>query len=707
MTGPMLPVGGNGADLTSPPKGAPNEIRALSSEEVSAAVGTEIERAKDLRGSRIAEDRRRSLRYYLGEPFGTEVADRSQVVLTDTADTIEWIVPSLMRMFTGGPHIARYVPRPRVGASQEELQAAADEAEAQTELANQLFLEECDGFMVMLTWFKDALLSKTTQVRPSYEERVEPRIETYRGITQLQVAMVLMSDRMLEPMAFAEREDGLFDLTVRQVNAQGRVRVDAVPPERFLIDPRETKLSDETLFCGEEIRPTISDLLALGVPADKVMNLPLWDDEFPDEEEYERYRDEREVGGPQWRSDAASRRVKVYLCYMRIDEDGDGYSELRRLLVAGDSSSYEILSDEYVNWQPYCSLCAVPLPHKFFGLSLADLVNDLQLIRSTILRQYLDNLYLTNNSLLEVVEGMVNTDDLMTRRPGGFVRSLAPGQVNRIETDSLGEGPLLALKWLDEVREGRTGASRWTQGLDAGTLKNQTAYAVGQLLSAAQAKVDLIGRIFAATGVKQLFKNLRRLIVETPLKKRMLKVKGQWQEVDPSTWQTDMDVEIEVGLGIGQAAERVAFLGQVLMVQEKAVQAGMTNLVGPMELYHTASALLRAMGIRDPRLHFQDPRTAPPPPPPQPDPKIVESKRRQEDNAADRQVEVARVQLDAKTREQQAALKEREISERFAIEREKIASQERIALRKAELEAELRRKEIEVQKDRPASPAGG
>ena len=71
---------------------------------------------------------------------------------------------------------------------------------------------------------------------------------------------------------------------------------------------------------------------------------------------------------------------------------------------------------------PFVSLTPIPMPHRFFGLSVADLVMDLQLIKSSILRQILDNLYLSNNGR-HIISDQVNLDDMMTSRPGGIVRA--------------------------------------------------------------------------------------------------------------------------------------------------------------------------------------------------------------------------------------------------------------------------------------------
>ena len=50
----------------------------------------------------ISTQREKAMEYYYGLPFGNEIEGRSQFISSDVADTIEWIMPSLMRIFCIG-----------------------------------------------------------------------------------------------------------------------------------------------------------------------------------------------------------------------------------------------------------------------------------------------------------------------------------------------------------------------------------------------------------------------------------------------------------------------------------------------------------------------------------------------------------------------------------------------------------------------------
>jgi len=685
MTSALVSLGPSAVEPVPESSGG-REIRPLSADEVKATVEWEIQTAIGHFSSVTSEERRKALRYYYGREFGNEQEGRSKVVLTDVADTIEWILPSIMRMFLGGHMTVRYKER------RADQTAGAQQA---TAFVNADFRDNQDGFILFYNWCKDALLEKNGFVKLTHEERVEPKRETYRGLTIEGLAMLLLDER-LQPVAFEERPDGLYTVVTVQAEPVSRIVAEGVPPEEFLIAQRARKLNDATPFVAHRRKVTRSDLIALGYPKNLVLSLPQDNSvELSGESVERRAGEEDEIIGTAMRMDVASEELWLNDCWIRLDEDGDGYSELRNIMAVGDSS-VTILEDEEVNHQPFCSLCPVPMPHKFFGISIADQLSDLQLIRSTLLRQMLDNLYLTNNPQLEVVEGQVELDDLLAARPGNLVRVLAPGMVNPIVIQPLSPMAFNMMEWLEGLKENRVGASRWMQGIDASALKS-TATGITSMMAAAQARVELIARIFAETGIKDFFRKYLKLLVETPMKKRAMKVRGEWVEIDPSAWSTDMDLEIEVGLGTGQAAERMAFLAQVLQIQAATAQGGLTHVVTPQNVYNAANKMAETMGFQMPDLFFTDPQGQPPPPK-EPDPRVYESDRRAKDNEGERELKKTDLIRQAATSQADVEFRRLDLEERMKIEREKIASQERIALRKCELDAELARTQARAKK---------
>jgi hypothetical protein len=332
------------------------------------------------------------------------------------------------------------------------------------------------------------------------------------------------------------------------------------------------------------------------------------------------------------------------------------------------------------------------MPHKFHGLSIADQVSDLQLIRSTLLRQMLDNMYLVNNGRYEVVEGAANIDDLLTSRPGGVVRVTAPGMVNPLPTQPFNQSVYQLMDFLEGVRQMRTGAGMQNQGLDASTFRNQTATGVSQVMSAAYARVEMIARVFAETGVKDLFKKLLKLMVESPVKDRVIKLRGEWVEVDPSTWNTNMGVEIQVGLGVGQAGERIQYLMQLLQVQAQAKMSGLSNVVSADNVYRAGVSMAEAMQLPNPELYFTDPNGEEPPPP-QPDGKdqvkLAETKRRSEDNAAQLKLDASKLSVEMAAAKAMAEFRVLEMQENLKLKREEMVSKEKVELKRIESQKEI------------------
>jgi len=565
--------------------------------------------------SEVSEQRRDAMRYYFGQPFGNEIEGRSQVVLTDVADTIEWIMPSIMRMLVpNGKRAIRMKPKSQGPAAKENARKASLGV-------NQVLMEENQGFLLLYETFKTALLEKVGFVKTYFEERLEPKKSTYLGLDEYELG-ILLEDESLELVESKEREPvkvqgqmvPVVDVTVQNKGRRGQVVVEGVPPEEVLISRRSVRLNSETGFSAHQKLMTIGDLLALGVEEDLALSIPPDDPADFNLGREERFEDEEWSWlGNTNRSDVASQKGWVTECYIRIDEDGDGYSELRKILCYG-YDKVTILIDEEINRSPWASFCPVPVPFKFFGRSLADLVMDLQKIRSVLLRAMMDNLFLANNPKTEVVEGQVNLDDLLTNRPGGVVRVRQAGQMREVETKGFPPMAMAMMEFLEGVKENRTGSTRYNQGQDASSL-NQTASGLTQIMTAAAARVEMIGRIFALTGMKDLGENIFHTMRDAPLKPFWVQLDdGEWEHIDPNDFNEDMQVEVVVGLGVGAAADRVQHVKMILDLQAQLHDRGYGNyLVKPEHVYNATEELTDAMNFEMPNQFFAKPEGEPPP----------------------------------------------------------------------------------------------
>jgi hypothetical protein len=594
----------------------------ISDTELRFIINSEINNSLGFLGGALSNQRKKALEYYLGDKLGTEIEGRSQVVSTDVADTIETILPNLMRIFTSSDHTVKCEP---VNAEDVPL------AEQATSYVNHVFNKDNDGFKILYSWFKDALLEKNGIVKVYWDESVTSEQETYKNLSDEEY-QVLISDDNVEIIEeeLVEQEDNgfvpaLHNVIIRRTTKGGKIKIENVPPEEFLIE-RTAKSIEDANFVAHRTIKTRSELIQMGYDAEIVNDLPATQIVLYNNERLTRFGDIDEYPFDQT-PDSSTESIELYECYVKVDYDGDGVAELRKVTVAGDSG-YQILDNEGVDFVPFCSLTPIPMPHRFYGRSVAELVEDVQLIKSTVMRQLLDNMYLTNNNRVAIMDGMVNLDDLLTSRPGGVVRTKQPpSQVMMpMQNQTISQQAFPMLEYLDTVRETRTGVTRYSQGLDADSL-NKTATGVNTLMSQTQMRMELIARIFAETGVKDLFKRIFELTVKYQDKERIIQLNNQFIPVRPTEWKNRYNISITVGLGSGSKDQQLVILNAILEKQLQAfqLQGGKEYpMVSLKNIYNTLSKMIENAGLKSVDNYFVNPdvgiRMMQPTPPPPPSP---------------------------------------------------------------------------------------
>jgi hypothetical protein len=461
---------------------------------IKGILEAEIDNSIGFIETETTEERRRALDYYLRNPYGNEVEGRSQIVTGEVAEAIDGALPQLIRVFTTTEDIVYFEPK----------SADAEESAKQaTDYCNWVFYRENEGLLILHNWFKDALLQKVGVVKSYWDEKEDVTKEEYKNLTEDEVAL-LLSDESLEvveqEVEFIEAGVDMmgqpimapvYEIEVKRVKKYGCVKIENVPPEEFLISKAARTIEDAPFVAHRKLMQR-SELIALGYDKDIVDELPSYDDLSFSPERIARF-DQGEQPDEAQSLDPAMQTVEVYECYIRIDEDEDGIAELHRIVYCGS----EILEDEECEYVPFHSICPIPIPHKFFGQSLADRTMDIQLIKSTITRQSLDNLYLTNNNRVGAVDGQVNLDDLLNATPGGIVRMKNPNALVPLQVQSTFGQAMPMLQYMDEVQTKRTGVNDAQQGLDPDVLSNVTAAAVAAMMKSNSGKLELIARILA------------------------------------------------------------------------------------------------------------------------------------------------------------------------------------------------------------------
>ncbi len=438
----------------------------------------------------------------------------------------------------------------------------------------------------------------------------------------------------------------LHDVVVRQTRVDGSVVLDALPPEEFLIDRRARSVEDSAIVAHRRYL-SVSELVQMGYNYEEMLDLAGDDDEFGTNTEYlarhpiANFADSEQV-------DDANRKVLYIESYAKIDYDGDGIAELRRFCTAGNH--HKLLHHSPVNELPFIVFNGYPEPHIWKGQSVADLLMDVQKIKSAVLRNMLDSLAKSIHPDTEVVEGQVNKDDVTSNKVGKIIRTRAPGMVRELQKDFSGREAFPMLDYLDQIKEDRTGMSKASMGLNPDALQSSTKAAVSATVAASQAQIELLCRIYAENGMKPLFKKILRLLHTHQDKVRMVRLRNEWIPIDPKAWDAGMDVSVNVALGLGTTEERMAMLSGVAAKQENALEKlGPENPLVSYKQYHaTLTKITELSGFKDTQTFWTDPATyePPPPEPPEPTPDEIFAQAQADKVRADMENDKARLDLD-------------------------------------------------------------
>jgi hypothetical protein len=644
--------------------------------QLGSIVSGEITDALNHFDSEYTQDRLRALDFYLGEPLGNEVEGRSAVVATELADTVEAIMPNLMRVFTTNDKYVRFAPR-----SGEDVEAA----EQASDYVNYIIQNQNDGYKLLHTFFKDALLFRAGVIKFFYEEIDEVDEEEYNGLTEAELVL-LLNDPNIEIVEQRETvmqsmmdEDGVevpldvqYDLSVRVTRKSGQIKAINVPPEEFLVSRHAVNL-DDCHFVAHRTSMTVSELVAMGYDRDIIEQYAGENELDTDREVNNRFQDLEAATGVD-PADPTLRSVIYHECIMNVDFDGDGIAERRRICAIGSDGDY-ILHNEPFDHMPFAVCSPILMPHRLIGRSIYDLTEDLQVIKTTLMRQYLDSVYSSTLPRMIAVEGQVNLDDLLDGSAGGVIRARQPGMVQQITGASVGGEIRPLMDYLDSVKETRTGMSRASQGLSPDSLQSSTASAVAATVRGAQVKLESYARTMAETGVKDLFKGILHLVLKHDNKPKVFRLRNSFVPINPAEWKSQFDTIVQVGLGTTDDETKIAFLTQVAAKQEQILmQLGPQNPIVSMEQYvNTLRSIAEIGGFKDVDQFFNSPQMI-----------------RQQMMMQQAQQQAPQPDPEIMKFEQEMALKREKMQLELELQREKMMME--IELRKQELaaEAELR-----------------
>ena len=581
----------------------------MTEEEIKNLIEDHITSALAYVNDEVSAERETALDYYLRKPYGNEVSGKSSIVTGEVAEAVDGALPQLMKVFTQSSDAVDFLP---VGDGD------ADVADTITQYVNHVFNKMNDGASIFHNWFWDALVQKNGVVKAYWDESIKTTTESYEGLSIDELTQLTQDDNVeivskevlevpvgtVDNVANMTNEVGslhqdvpepilMYNVTLKTTVDDSKVKIVNVAPEEFLINDRATSIADAS-FVAQRSIVTRAELVEMGYDRKIVDDLPADDISYMTD-----YNRRDEVSGfdeDSNNADKTQQLIAYFECYLDVGND-KGEAEKRRICYAGKT----ILADEECDYIPFHGICPFPIPHQFYGQSLADRTMDLQYIKSTVTRQMLDNLYLTNNSRVGVVEGQCNIDDVLNSTAGGVIRMKNPAAIVPLQVQSSAAQSFPMLEYLDNIQSKRTGVNDMNQGMDANVLQNVSATAVATLTAQSQGKLELMARTFADTGVRSLFQGILQLVCKYQTQPVIMKIDNKNTPIDPREWDSQYHVTINVGLGNGSKDEQVAMLGMLLQKQEMILtQYGMNNPLVTIKQYReTLAKMINASGYKD------------------------------------------------------------------------------------------------------------
>ena len=647
----------------------------LSDSEIVARIEAEESKSYGVNDSQLSFERSEAINFYLGLPFGNEVEGRSQVVSYDVQDTIESALPQLLKVFVAGDKVVTFDPKGP------EDQDAADQ---ETDYVNHVVMEKNAGFNIFYVWFKDALLSKNGYVKVYTETEDEMEEVEYSGLTDAQLQMLASDDKtevlehtaypdpsvdiaMLQQQAMMNNQDPmsimqpmLHDVKLKVTESKDSIKIKNVAPENIMVsvDTTGPSLRDARFVQHRELMAVADIAEAFNLSESKVESI---------------MSDIRSV----FEQESNARDIYSEEFDRAVDED-DALVKDTYIKINGERWRYVVLGNEIIykekcEYVPFACITPMIMPHRHIGRSYSDLTQDIQMIKSTLLRGQLDNMYLANNGRYAISD-RVNLDDMLTSRPGGIVRvSGEPGSaIMPLQHPPLPASTFSMVEYMDSMKEKRTGITAYNQGLDSNSL-NKTASGVAQIMSAAQQRIELVARTFAETGVKDLFQLVHRLVRTTLTKPDIIRLRNRWVEVDPREWKARKDMSISVGLGAGNKDQQLMHLTTILQMQKEAIQIGITS---PEKIYNALAKLTQNAGFKNPEEFWTNPANTP-----------EQEGQQQKPTEAEIMVQ-GQLQIEQQKAQAQMMQEQERSKNDIIIEREKIIAQAELEKFKAQLKAE-------------------
>lgn len=669
------------ADYTG--KMTDEDLLALVNAEHDNSIGFDLD-------AELNEQRERALEYFNGEMRDVpSLPNRSKAMSLDVADGIETLLPDVVEVLTSGDDMVAFRP---VGPEDEEA------AQQETDVVKHVIFNDNPGWLIITTAAKDALQAKTGVFKWFWEEGGD-KVEEFEGKSALEVQSAFddqsaeVFDVEIDEDESAEAGEERYKFKMRR-KYDGCVKVETVAPEDITVARDTTIDLQSATYVATRSRPRVQDLIAQGIDETLLERLPAY---TLNTDSVSEARDTVDEGENQARGDIkkSMRQVEVIEHYIRL-KDGEE-EKLLLILTGGKGNTSVVLRKQEVNRIQLAAITPYLVPHRFYGQSVADKLVEPQRIRTALTRALLDSSYFALNQRMIVNERSMSPNtipDLLRNEPGVPIRANGTDAVVPVSAGGLNFDPLSHLEYFATEAEKRTGIVRNAQGLNPDTL-HDTAKGAQMLMVNSQKRVRLIIRTFAETGIKDLYLGVHALLREHSTQEKTIRLRNKWVAVSPASWSPRNDMTIEVGRGASDADFELAMIDRVIAMQAQAVQAGLTTLVKPKNLYNSAIRATEKAGFKNAEAYWSNPDEAEPQAP-QPDPKLLEMQMKG-------QIEAQKLQMQAQSDQQRAAMEVEKAKAQLELDRERMMAQLDLEREKAAQEAALAQQRMQMEYEQKAA----
>ena len=547
---------------------------------------------------------RQMMEYYLSRPNGYEVEGQSQVTSTEVQDVVGSDMPGLVRSFLGGADIVKFKPN-----TEEELDV--QEANEKTKYTHHIVRSQPSAFTIMHGFLKNVEIQSAGILHYPWKETKTTETRNYKGVdedewTDIFIDLEIEKDRQgfeFEITTDKDNADGTKDIQFKITRIKKGVCLENISIEQMRISSNAVTKDDADLI-GHEFMARRGDLVADGFDEEKLKTVPKSSSRNDSGMAGLRFsnsgnNDHSPINNP------ASDLLRVSNLHMKIDFDGDGIPERRHIIKIGDV----IFSNEPFDHVPYAIASAILMPGTLLGRSRAEITMQSQLLGTEIMRSTMDNIYDVSAGRVAVNDN-VDMDSLLTNRNTGVVSFEGTGDVRasiaQLETPFVGDKTLLVIQYLDTRRAASTGEMLANQGLEADQIYNETAARFNGMRDAGAAKLELVGRVIAETGIKDLFQGIAWTVSHYQSSKDEIMVLGKQLSVNPSRWWNQHSVEAQVGEGAGDNSETIGNLSGIFQIQNQ-LKGENSSLVDDRDRFNTLKRLLAAMGENNVDQFFNDP----------------------------------------------------------------------------------------------------